>query len=247
MSPLDAGTAALTVLWHDVECGGYAEDLALWRELAADARGPVLDVGCGTGRVTLDLARRGHAVVGLDSDEALIAALSRRAAGLPVTTVCADARDFALERRHFALVVVPMQTIQLLGGPEGRAALLRAARAHLAPAGVFAAALADALEGFDAEHVYPPLPDIREVDGVVYASRPVAVRDEGASVAIERIRETVSRDGERTADGNVVRLDRLDVATLEREGAAAGFTVLDARAVPATDEYVASRVVVLRA
>jgi SAM-dependent methyltransferase len=241
MSPASA------VVWHDLECGGYGEDLGLWRELAAGVRGPVLDIGCGTGRIALDLAHRGHTVVALDSDRALLDALEERAAGLPVTTACADARDFALEMRHFALVLVPMQTIQLLGGAQGRAALLRCARAHLAPAGLFAAALADAMEGFDEDHLYPPLPDIREVDGVVYASRPVAVRDEGASVAIERIRETVGRDGRRTADGNVIRLDRLDAATLEREAEAAGFTALPVRVVPATHEYVASTVVLLRA
>ena len=46
------------VAWHDVECGGYDADLPLWRELAARRGGPVLDVGAGTGRVALDLARR---------------------------------------------------------------------------------------------------------------------------------------------------------------------------------------------
>ena len=47
------------VVWHDVECGRYDADLPLWRELAASARRPVLDVGAGTGRVALDLARAG--------------------------------------------------------------------------------------------------------------------------------------------------------------------------------------------
>ena len=49
-------------IWHDVECGAYGADLALWEELATAAGGPVLDLGCGTGRVVLHLARRGHAV-----------------------------------------------------------------------------------------------------------------------------------------------------------------------------------------
>ena len=55
-------------VWHDVECGGYAADLPLWRELAAREAGPVLDVGAGTGRVALDLARAGHDVTALDRD-----------------------------------------------------------------------------------------------------------------------------------------------------------------------------------
>ena len=67
------------VIWHDVECGAYDGDLALWRELADGGGGPILDLGCGTGRVALDLARRGHAVHGLDLDPELVAALNARA------------------------------------------------------------------------------------------------------------------------------------------------------------------------
>ena len=47
----------MSVIWHDIECGGYTEDLRLWLMLAAQHRGPVLDIGAGTGRVTLELAR----------------------------------------------------------------------------------------------------------------------------------------------------------------------------------------------
>jgi SAM-dependent methyltransferase len=232
------------VLWHDLECGGYVEDLALWRELAGD--GPVLDVGCGTGRVALDLALQDVPVVGLDSDAALLGAFAERAAGLPVETVCADARDFDLHRR-FPVVLAPMQTIQLLGGAAGREAFLRCARAHLEPGGLLAAALADALEGFDEQTATPPLPDMREQDGLVYFSQPVAVTDEGERVAIHRVREIVDRDGGRTSGRDVVRLDRLEPAELEAQARAEGFSVLERRLIGATDEFVGSVVVMLRA
>src|SRR5205085_9457771 len=99
--------------------GGYDADLPLWRELAASAGGAVLEIGAGTGRVTLDLARRKHPVTALDCDGELLAALANRAADLPVDTVTADAREFVLGGRY-GVCLVPMQTIQLLGGPEGR-------------------------------------------------------------------------------------------------------------------------------
>ena len=127
------------VIWHDVECASYVEDLPLWRSLAATYGDPVLDVGAGTGRVTLDLARAGYSVTALDRDPDLIAALSDRiphgdlgrnfsmdpvTSQAPVKTVVADARDFDLGEQRFPLVIVPMQTIQLLGGVEGRVQFL---------------------------------------------------------------------------------------------------------------------------
>ena len=233
------------VLWHDIECGGYDLDLPLWRELAASEGAPVLDVGAGTGRVALDLARRGHEVVALDRDAALLDALRERGAGLPVSTVVADARDFALDR-SFALVIAPMQTIQLLGGPGGRGRFLRCARAHLAGGGLLAVALADALEAFDADHDHPPVPDLREVDGVVYASRPVAVRDLGDRAAIERVREVVARDGTRTVSDDVIELDRVDADELAAEAAAFGLRAQAPRRIPPTIEYVGSTVAMLR-
>jgi SAM-dependent methyltransferase len=233
------------VLWHDIECGGYDLDLPLWRELADREGSPVLDVGAGTGRVALDLARRGHEVVALDRDPALLDALRERAGDLAVSTVAADARDFALERR-FALVIVPMQTLQLLGGRAGRARFLERARDHLASGGLLAVALADALDAFDADHDLPPVPDLREVGGVVYASRPVAVRDLGDRAAIERVREVVALDGTRTVSDDVIELDRVDADELAVEAAAFGLRAQAPRRIAATLEYVGSTVAMLR-
>ncbi len=234
------------VIWHDLECGGYEVDLPLWRELADAARGPVLDLGAGTGRVALDLGRRGHEVVALDIDAELLAALRVRAAGVPVETVVADVRDFALGRR-FALILIPMQTVQLMGGTDERAAVLACARAHTAPGGKLAIAIADALEGYDSDHMEPPAPDIRELDGVVYASRPVRVVDQGPGVTIERLRETVDGRGRRSERSDEVRLARVSASELEHEGIEAGYGLLPRRLVPSTDEFVGSTVVILGA
>jgi SAM-dependent methyltransferase len=232
-------------LWHDLECGAYDADLPLWRELAAAAPGRVLDVGAGTGRVTLDLARHGVPVVALDAEASLLAALAQRAAGLPVQTVVADARDFSVPGR-FSLIVVPMQTLQMLGGPAGRAAFLRRAHAHLEPGGLVAAAVADAMDCFDDEHPVPAPPAERDVLGARYASQLLAVVEQDGCAVLRRRRAITGPGDEYQAVENVVRLDRVTADEIAAEGARIGFVTEPHRVVPETDEYLGSTVVVLR-
>jgi SAM-dependent methyltransferase len=236
-----------SAVWHDLECGAYEADLPLWRELAGEAAGPVLDIGCGTGRVALDLAGRGHGVTGLDSDPELLHALRGRARehDRTVATVAADARSFDLGRR-FALAIAPMQVVQLLGGPAGRSSMLECVLAHLEPGGLFAAAIADPFEGFDPETARPPLPDVREANEWVLASTPIAVRTTPAAIEIDTHRQAVSPDGDLTEVVATVRLDSLAAETLDAEATAAGFTPLDQRRVPETHYHVGSTVVVLQ-
>jgi SAM-dependent methyltransferase len=241
---IEGGRAAFSplVVWHDVECGRYAADLALWHELAVRERGPVLDVGAGTGRVALQLARAGHDVTALDREPELLDALRARA-DVRVDTVVADARDFALDRR-FGLVIVPMQTIQLL--PE-RAGFLAAAHRSLLPGGLLAVAIAAALEDFgDLDGELPP-PDVAVIGEWRFASQPTAVRALPGATRIERVRRAFAPDGSVTEEDDVIELAELTVAGLEAEGRAAGFTPEPARTIPTTDEHVGAEVVLLRA
>lgn len=236
-----------TVIWHDLECGSYRADLPLWRELAAASPGPVLDVGAGTGRVALDLARRGHRVIALDRDPELLEALGERARGLPVRAVRADARAFSLDE-PVGLCLAPMQTIQLLADATERASFLRCARAHLRPGGRLACALADAAEGVVVgPWAAPPAPDRGEIGGTWYESQPVGLRDDGDGLVIERLRTTYRPDGRRTVAGDAVRLARLSASRLGREGERAGLRAEPTRLVAPTEEHVGSEVAVLRA
>jgi SAM-dependent methyltransferase len=239
-----AGAAA----WHDVECASYEADLPLWRELAAQAGGKLLDLGCGTGRVALDLAAEGHAVTGLDSDAELVAELRRRGRerGLRVDAVCADARSFSLPGR-FALVIAPMQVVQLLGGSEGRRLALVRAREHLEPGGRAAIALADPFEAVAPEDALPPLPDVREEAGWVLSSQPVAVRPQDGGVAVERLRQLVSPGGELSEELYSIHLDAVSADDLEREAASAGLSPAGRRAVAPTPDHVGSTIVLLEA
>src|ERR1700730_14217586 len=92
-----ASESTRKVIWHDLECGPYRADLALWLELAERQRGPVLEIGAGTGRVSLHLARNGYEVTALDREPALLDALRERDDRGAVRTVCADARRFSLD------------------------------------------------------------------------------------------------------------------------------------------------------
>jgi SAM-dependent methyltransferase len=235
-------------IWHDLECGSYTADLMFWRMLAQRVGGPVLDVGAGTGRTTLELAREGHEVTAIDCDDDLLEQLRERATGLEVTTIVADARAFWLGFT-FPLVIVPMQTIQLLGGSEGRAAFLECAAHHLESPGVLAIAIADDLELFDVTGGTEPgpLPDVAEHDGVVYSSRPVAVRTDRDGFVLERRRETVTADGQLSTEQDLIHLDSVDADTVEAEAEAAGLRPASRMEIAPTEDYVGSTVVMLRA
>jgi SAM-dependent methyltransferase len=258
---VSASQGPSAVLWHDLECGTYTADLPLWRELAlaADTPAPsgrVLDIGAGTGRVTLDLARHGHLVTALDLDAQLLEALRERASGMPVETVCADARAFALNRRDFALCIAPMQSLQLLGGTAGRVAFLRSASAHLRPGGLLACAIVTELEPFDCTAGgLGPSPESVRVDGTEYLSRATRVRVGRRSIRIERERSVLPTEhvGQPVTSAplirehNVVELDRLSVSQLQREGREAGLAAAGTRSIRATEEHAGSLVVMLSA
>jgi SAM-dependent methyltransferase len=238
----------MSAIWHDVECAAYTADLELWRVLADTARGPVLDMGCGTGRVALDLAARGCDVTGLDSDAELIETLRERtkARKLDVRGAVGDARSFDLGTT-FALVISPMQVVQLLGGPDGRAQMLASVRRHLEPGGLFAAALANPFDDWSDEESLPPLPDVREEDGWVYSSTPIDVRRAGDAFVIERNRQAVSPQGEITEERSTIELDSVTAAMLEQEAESAGFERRRRLRVGPTRDYVGSDVVLLEA
>ncbi len=229
-------------IWHDVECGAYSADLALWEEMAIEGDGPVLDLGCGTGRVALHLARRGHQVVGVDLEPELIASLLERGRGLPLEGIVADARDFDLEE-DFSLALAPMQVLQLLPDSADRVACLRRVSARLRPGGRFAAAILERMP--EPDDSPPPLPDVREVDGWVYSSLAVEVAVGPGEIVIHRLRQTVSPAGELSEEDNEVRITTFPASRLEAEAAEASMVAVARHEIPPTDIHVGSIVVVL--
>lgn len=229
-------------IWHDVECGAYAADLPLWEELAERCGGPVLELGCGTGRVALHLARRGHQVIGLDREQELLAALAARGADLPVSTLEADAREFELPEPA-ALVLAPTHLLQLLDGAGERAGSLRSIAAALRPGGILAASIIEEMPEPDGAPL--PLPDVREVDGWVYSSLAVEAAVGPGEIVVRRLRQTVSPSGSLSEEPNEVRINTFSAAEFEGEAAAWGLAPAGRREIPATDIHVGSLVVLL--
>jgi SAM-dependent methyltransferase len=234
---------ARAVIWHDVENGSYAADLALWRELADSVAGPILDLGAGTGRVARDLHAAGHLVHALDSDPKLLASLRDRAPG--VATVEADARTFAVDERY-ELILAPMQLVQILGGAPERRAMLERVHRHLSPGGRFAAALADPYEALAEDDRSPPYPDVIERDGWVFSSQPVWVREEAGRVVVERHRQAVAPDGTLEEEIAPLAFDLVTTGEFEREARLSRLVPVARHTIPETHDHIGSVVVECR-
>ncbi len=113
--------------YYDLTHANLTEDIPFVLELAAAAGGPVLELGCGSGRLLRPLAQAGHDVTGIDNSAAMLA---RARAALPdsVSLIHADMARLALPGEpHFALVIIPYNTFLHLDG-EQAAATLRGVR-----------------------------------------------------------------------------------------------------------------------
>ncbi len=233
-----------SVIWHDVECGGYSADLPVWERLAAACDAGIADLGCGTGRVALHLGRLGHQVTGIDLDGDFIAELDRRAKAdrLTVEGWRCDVRALGTGPL-FELVIAPMQLIQLIPSSDERVTTFRGIKDRLTGGGRAAFAVVEPSPVPDGDLL--PLPDVREVDGWVFSSLPLSVETTDEAIEITRLRQIVSPAGEMTEGTNAVRLALLSADVVEQEAVAGGLHPLDRLEIPTTDDHLGSSVVVL--
>jgi SAM-dependent methyltransferase len=123
---------------YDFLLGDHAEDLEFYKARALAAQGPILELACGTGRLTLPLAASGLEITGLDSSEAMLARAREKAAaaGLNPSFITADMRDFHLGKK-FELIFLPYNSMQHLHSRLELEALFACVREHLAEGGRF--------------------------------------------------------------------------------------------------------------
>lgn len=123
--------------YYDLENAAFTEDLEFWLELAQEHGDPVLELGCGTGRVLLHLARRGRAITGVDNSPEMLGRLrekleaTARHLAVPPAIVQAEIAGFRVEQT-FALALMPFNTFMHLLTPEAQVAALANIRRHLA-------------------------------------------------------------------------------------------------------------------
>jgi SAM-dependent methyltransferase len=111
--------------------------VAFYADLAHETGGPVLEIGCGTGRVSIPIARQGLVVTGLDIVPGMLERARRKSASLPVRWVQGDGRDFELAEQ-FRLIFLTGNAFQLFLTRTDQQALLEQAHRHLHEDGLFA-------------------------------------------------------------------------------------------------------------
>jgi len=113
-------------------------DADFYLHLARETGGPVLELGCGTGRVLLPIVRAGLECVGLDCSPAMLDVLRAKEPPPNLRLVTAAMQDFDLRPQRFALVFSAFRPLQHLYSVEDQLACLACVRRVLAPDGRFA-------------------------------------------------------------------------------------------------------------
>jgi SAM-dependent methyltransferase len=206
---------------YDAE-NGWGPDDEFYRALAARTGGPVLDLGCGTGRLARALAGDGHRVVGLDLAPAMIArARSLDPAGA-VDWRVGDAAGFELGQR-FRLITMTAHGFQHVIGAAAQQALFAGVARHLAAGGIFA---------FETRS--PGRQDYAGEGGFKFwrrftdpATGPVEVWAAASLDAASQVDHVtlVRRFADGTERRSTAQLQFTDAATLDTRLAAAGLTV----------------------
>ncbi len=162
-------------------------DVEFFVDFAQDSGGPILEVGCGTGRVLIPTARAGIPITGLDLSEYMLEVCQQRLKDESrevqdqVTLIQGDMRDFSLGKT-FSLVTTPFRPFQHLLTVEDQVSCLTSIRSHLEPDGVLILDIFNpSLEAITADNL-----------GKEIGAEPEFTTPEGIKVL--RFNKTISRD-----------------------------------------------------
>lgn len=138
--------------WENAQTVGR-RDIAFWRRLAAPVEGPILELGCGTGRVALPVARHGSTVIGIDRSESMLARgrirVRRARLAARVKLIRGDIRHLPFPDKSFELVMAPYGILQSLLDEKLLAATLKDVNRVLTRKGTFGLELVADLPAWD--------------------------------------------------------------------------------------------------
>lgn len=123
---------------YDLNNQKLTADIPFYVDLACQTQGPILELACGTGRLTIPIAEAGADITGLDITPSMLdhARAKAKAAHLDIQWIEGDIRNFELDRR-FALIFLPFNSVQHLTERSDLEALFDSVHKHLAPGGLF--------------------------------------------------------------------------------------------------------------
>jgi len=127
--------------YYDAACGAILPrrgDIEFYRSLAEERGGPVLELGCGTGRVLLPVAEAGIECVGIDPSPAMLEVFRGKPGADRVELHCNSMQAFDLGAHRFEVIFAAFRSFQHLLTVDDQLDALTLARAHLAPGGLFA-------------------------------------------------------------------------------------------------------------
>lgn len=126
--------------FYDADYRHYTDDIPAILDLATETGDPILELGCGTGRVLLPIAEAGHSVTGVDISPSLLAVMrSKKQFTHHVSRITlhkADLRTFDLPEKDFAFAFCTSNTLMHLTTQEDQLTVLRNAYRHLRPGGL---------------------------------------------------------------------------------------------------------------
>jgi len=193
--------------YYDHAFRAHRRDLAFYAELARRARGPVLELGAGTGRITFALLQAGAQVTAVDRAPAMLERARERAERLPAAQrarlrlVKGDVRSLKL-RERFGLVLAPFNLLMHMYTRRDLERALEVVRAHLAPRGVLA---------FDV--LAPDLGVLRRDPNRFYKCRPIYDPSDGQRYAYA---EQFDYDPASQLQTVSMHFQRLDAPSVER-------------------------------
>lgn len=127
--------------YYDWTSEGLDHDITYYTDLAKESGGPVLELGCGTGRVSLAIAKEGIQVVGMDQSKSMLKQAEEKSVGMGLTEqvqwIEADMTQFNLEKK-FPLIIIPYRSFLHLTSVKEQISTLKQVRCHLTDNGCFA-------------------------------------------------------------------------------------------------------------